>query len=155
MPCSWALALALCASSPCATASRRASWRSPRDSMPTSSPGRSRHERHHCRSDDGGRLPEVAQEARNADLGARAGARAGADLLHRSRRPALLERDRTSSRGRLSRLRRNVGARAGDTLVLTKAVGTGILTSALRAQVLRESSFFSTLKKSSGPSEEE
>ena len=60
-----------------------------------------------------------------------------------------------TGRVRLSRLRRNVGARAGDALVLTKAVGTGILTSAMRAQVLRESSFFSALKKSSGPSEEE
>ncbi len=60
-----------------------------------------------------------------------------------------------TGRVRLSRLRRNVGARAGDTLVLTKAIGTGILTSAMRAQVLRESSFFSALKKSSGPSEEE
>ena len=60
-----------------------------------------------------------------------------------------------TGRVRLSRLRRNVGAKAGDALVLTKAVGTGILTSALRAQVLRESSFFSALRKDSGPSEEE
>jgi selenide,water dikinase len=60
-----------------------------------------------------------------------------------------------TGRVRLSRLRRNVGARAGDALVLTKAVGTGILTSAMRARVLRESSFLSALKKSSGPSEEE
>ena len=52
-----------------------------------------------------------------------------------------------TGRVRLSRLRRNVGARAGDALVLTKAVGTGILTSAMRAQVLRESSFFSALEE--------
>ncbi|HEV8268606.1 MAG TPA: selenide, water dikinase SelD [Thermoanaerobaculia bacterium] len=41
-----------------------------------------------------------------------------------------------------SRLRRNVGARAGDALVLTKAIGTGILTSALRARVLSEKRAF-------------
>jgi selenide,water dikinase len=35
-----------------------------------------------------------------------------------------------------SRIRRNQGARAGDALVLTKAIGTGILTSALRARAL-------------------
>ncbi len=60
-----------------------------------------------------------------------------------------------TGRVRLSRLRRNVGARPGDAVVLTKAVGTGILTSALRARVLRESSLLSTLRRDSGPSEDE
>jgi selenide,water dikinase len=60
-----------------------------------------------------------------------------------------------TGRVRLSRLRRNVGARSGDAIVLTKALGTGILTSALRARVLNEESFFSALKKDSGPSEAE
>jgi selenide,water dikinase len=60
-----------------------------------------------------------------------------------------------TGRVRLSRLRRNVGARPGDAVVLTKAVGTGILTAALRARVLRESSLLSALKRNSGPSEDE
>jgi selenide,water dikinase len=60
-----------------------------------------------------------------------------------------------TGRVRLSRLRRNVGARPGDAIVLTKAIGTGILTSAMRARVLRESSLFSLLRKDSGPSEQE
>lgn len=60
-----------------------------------------------------------------------------------------------TGRVRLSRLRRNVGARPGDAVVLTKAVGTGILTSALRARVLKDSSFLGALKKDSGPSEDE
>jgi selenide, water dikinase len=60
-----------------------------------------------------------------------------------------------TGRVRLSRLRRNVGARPGDAVVLTKALGTGILTSALRARVLKEGSLFSGLKKDSGPSEDE
>jgi selenide,water dikinase len=60
-----------------------------------------------------------------------------------------------TGRVRLSRLRRNVGARPGDAVVLTKAVGTGILTSALRARVLREASLLSVLKRDSGPSEDE
>ena len=60
-----------------------------------------------------------------------------------------------TGRVRLSRLRRNVGARPGDAVVLTKSLGTGILTSALRARVLREGSLFSALKRDSGPSEDE
>lgn len=60
-----------------------------------------------------------------------------------------------TGRVRLSRLRRNVGARPGDAVVLTKAVGTGILTSALRARVLREGSLLSALRRDTGPSEDE
>lgn len=41
-----------------------------------------------------------------------------------------------NGRVKASRLRRNVGAKAGDALVLTKALGTGILASALRARAL-------------------
>ncbi len=54
-----------------------------------------------------------------------------------------------------SKLRRNVGARPGDAIVLTKALGTGILTSALRARALREHSLLGLLGAGEGPSAEE
>jgi selenide,water dikinase len=60
-----------------------------------------------------------------------------------------------TGRVKASRLRRNVGARPGDALVLTKALGTGILTSAMRARVLREGSFRALLGRSEGPTAEE
>ncbi len=60
-----------------------------------------------------------------------------------------------TGRVKASRLRRNVGARAGDALVLTKALGTGILTAALRARVLREGSFRALLGRGEGPTAEE
>lgn len=41
-----------------------------------------------------------------------------------------------TGRAKASQIRRNVGARPGDALVLTKGLGTGILTAALRARVL-------------------
>ncbi len=60
-----------------------------------------------------------------------------------------------TGRVKASRLRRNVGARPGDTLVLTKALGTGILTSAMRARVLREGSIRALLGRGEGPTAEE
>jgi selenide,water dikinase len=60
-----------------------------------------------------------------------------------------------TGRARASRLRRNVGARPGDVLVLTKALGTGILTAALRARVLREHSVRALLGRGEGPTAEE
>jgi selenide, water dikinase len=60
-----------------------------------------------------------------------------------------------TGRAKASRLRRNVGARPGDALVLTKALGTGILTSALRARVLREGSIRALLGRGEGPTKEE
>ncbi|HQQ79363.1 MAG TPA: selenide, water dikinase SelD, partial [Thermoanaerobaculia bacterium] len=60
-----------------------------------------------------------------------------------------------TGRVKASRLRRNVGARPGDALVLTKALGTGILTSALRARVLREGSIRALLGRGEGPTPEE
>lgn len=41
-----------------------------------------------------------------------------------------------TGRAVVSRVRRNVGAHAGDALVLTKAIGTGVITAALRARAL-------------------
>ena len=60
-----------------------------------------------------------------------------------------------TGRVKASRLRRNVGARPGDALVLTKALGTGILTSAMRARVLREGSLRALLGRGEGPAPEE
>jgi selenide,water dikinase len=60
-----------------------------------------------------------------------------------------------TGRARASRLRRNVGARPGDALVLTKALGTGILTSAMRARVLREGSFRALFGRGEGPTPDE
>ena len=60
-----------------------------------------------------------------------------------------------TGRVKVSRLRRNVGARPGDALVLTKALGTGILTSAMRARVLREASLRALLGRGEGPTAEE
>ena len=60
-----------------------------------------------------------------------------------------------TGRVRLSRLRRNVGAQPLDAVVLTKALGTGIVTSALRARVLKEGSLLGALKKDAGPTEDE
>ncbi len=60
-----------------------------------------------------------------------------------------------TGRAKASRLRRNVGARPGDALVLTKALGTGILTSAMRARVLRGGSLRALLGRGEGPTAEE
>ena len=60
-----------------------------------------------------------------------------------------------TGRVKASRLRRNVGARPGDALVLTKALGTGILTSAMRARVLRERSIRALLGRGEGPTPDE
>ncbi len=60
-----------------------------------------------------------------------------------------------TGRAKASRLRRNVGARPGDALVLTKALGTGILTSAMRARVLREGSLRALLGRGEAPTPDE
>lgn len=56
-----------------------------------------------------------------------------------------------TGRAKASRLRRNVGARPGDSLVLTKALGTGVLTSAMRARVLRAGPLRALLGAGDGP----
>ncbi len=60
-----------------------------------------------------------------------------------------------TGRVKASRMRRNVGARPGDALVLTKALGTGVLTCAMRARVLREGSVRGLFGKGDGPSPDE
>lgn len=60
-----------------------------------------------------------------------------------------------TGRAKASRVRRNVGARAGDALVLTKGIGTGILTSAMRARALADSSLLGRLSRRDAPSPEE
>jgi selenide,water dikinase len=60
-----------------------------------------------------------------------------------------------TGRAKASRIRRNIGARPGDALVLTKAIGTGVLTSAMRAQALSEASLLGRLSRHRGPSPEE
>jgi selenide,water dikinase len=54
-----------------------------------------------------------------------------------------------------SRVRRNVGARPGDALVLTKAIGTGILTSGLRANALKEGTLLGRMRHGPAISAEE
>jgi selenide,water dikinase len=54
-----------------------------------------------------------------------------------------------------SRLRRNTSARPDDALVLTKPIGTGILTCALRARALKDQSLLGRLGSGDGPSEAE
>ena len=51
-----------------------------------------------------------------------------------------------TGRVKASKIRRNVGARVGDTLILTKAIGTGVLTSALRARALAAESAIGFLR---------
>src|SRR5262249_41204487 len=60
-----------------------------------------------------------------------------------------------TGRAKAASIRRNVGAKAGDALILTKALGTGILTSALRAEALAEQSFRGRLARRHVPSKEE
>jgi selenide,water dikinase len=59
-----------------------------------------------------------------------------------------------TGRAKASEIRRNVGARPGDALVLTKAIGTGILTAAMRAQVLA-GALKKIFAKDAGPAPEE
>jgi len=59
-----------------------------------------------------------------------------------------------TGRAKASRIRRNVGARPGDAVVLTKGLGTGILTSALRARVL-SGAVKRLLSRGGGPEPEE
>jgi selenide,water dikinase len=55
----------------------------------------------------------------------------------------------------VSKIRRNVGAKPGDALVLTKAIGTGVLTSALRAHALAERSLVGRMRRTPAVSPEE
>lgn len=59
-----------------------------------------------------------------------------------------------TGRAKASAIRRNVGARPGDALVLTKAIGTGILTVALRARALAAADG-KPFDEASGPTEAE
>lgn len=59
-----------------------------------------------------------------------------------------------TGRAKASRIRRNAGARPGDALVLTKGLGTGILTAALRARVLA-GAVKRLLSKGGGPEPDE
>lgn len=59
-----------------------------------------------------------------------------------------------TGRAKASEIRRNVGARPGDALVLTKGLGTGILTAALRARVLARPAK-RLLAKDAGPAPDE
>ncbi|MFI5180565.1 MAG: selenide, water dikinase SelD [Thermoanaerobaculia bacterium] len=59
-----------------------------------------------------------------------------------------------TGRAKASAIRRNVGARSGDALVLTKAIGTGIVTVALRAKALAAANG-RPFDEESGPTEAE
>lgn len=52
-----------------------------------------------------------------------------------------------TGRVKVGKVRRNVGARPGDALVLTKPIGTGVLVSALRAQAIARESVLAFARK--------
>lgn len=60
-----------------------------------------------------------------------------------------------TGRVKARKARRNVGARPGDALVLTKALGTGILVSAMRAAALSRTGVLSFVKRAPQVPEEE